>query len=72
MKFMARCSTDDGRLTAYQTYIGGFVTITNGNSLRIVVYDNMNEWMTFDPKVFEPVDDEVSFSVHAERSVRKL
>ena len=70
MKFMARRATDDGRLTAYQIYIGGFVTITNGNSLRIVVYDNKSEWMTFDPSVFEPVED-IDFAVHAARSVRK-
>lgn len=55
MKFKAIISTEDGRLTKGLVYYGGFVTITNSNSLRIVVHDNKGEWMTFDPKVFVPV-----------------
>lgn len=61
MKFKAKTSTADGRLTKDKIYQGGFV-MTNqyyGSGqmcLRIIVYDNRNEWMTFDPKVFEPAE----------------
>lgn len=64
-KFKAKTATDDGRLTAGRVYEGGFVVLDKPtleahitrqfNPLRIVVYDNKNEWMTFDPNVFEPV-----------------
>lgn len=56
MKFRAVISTDDGRLTKGQIYTGGFVYKSGTNGLRIVVYDNKGQWMTFKPMVFEPVE----------------
>lgn len=61
MTFRALCSTDDGRLTKGKIYLGGFVSVIGGlltsTGLRIVVWDDLNQWMTFDPKVFVPVED---------------
>lgn len=56
-KFRAILSTDDGRLTKNKIYRGGFVSKYSAGRLRIVVWDNKDQWMTFDPKVFEPVED---------------
>lgn len=54
MRFKATVSTKDGRLKAGKNYQGSLVV--NGNGfLRIAIYDNNGEWMTFDPVVFAPV-----------------
>lgn len=62
MKFTATLSTEDGRLTKGKEYQGDFISKVEGgwgnmassSSLRIVVFDDKNQWMTFDPKVFVP------------------
>ncbi len=65
MKFMSKVSTGDGRLTAGVVYSGSIVfkpTLLPSGSwqiqgeLRIAVYDNKKEWMTFDPSVFALYD----------------
>jgi hypothetical protein len=58
MKFKAKFTTKDGRLTEGKIYQGGFVWRgTKGyGGLRVVVYDNKNEFMTFAPKAFEPAE----------------
>lgn len=55
-KFVATTSTDDGRLTKGKVYEGGFTTKYKGGFLRIVVFDNTKQWMTFNPKVFIPLN----------------
>lgn len=63
MKFVALTSTDDGRLTKGRAYHGAIVHVGNfsGNhpsaipkGLRIVVFDDKFEWMTFNPNAFRP------------------
>lgn len=54
MQFIATTSTDDGRLTQGKTYVGNLVTTGKYGDLRIAIYDNKNEWMTFNPQVFKP------------------
>lgn len=64
MKFKAKLSTADGRLIKGNVYIGQVVYksphvllgSSYGGGLRIAVYDNTGEWMTFDPDVFEICD----------------
>lgn len=60
MKFRAVTSTADGRILVGNIYHGGFVWrgadagkgINSG--LRVVVYDDKQEWKTFDPRIFVP------------------
>jgi len=52
LKFKSLVTTEDGRLTVGTVYVGNLVGKAYG--LRIAVYDNLNQWMTFDPKVFVP------------------
>lgn len=57
-KFIASDSTSDGRITKGHVYDGGFVWRPAGQQpegLRIVVYDNKHEWMTFRPSIFKPL-----------------
>lgn len=56
-QFKAVLSTDDGRLTKGQIYRGSFVYKGNTGygGLRIVVWDNKQQWMTFKPLAFEPI-----------------
>ncbi len=54
MKFMSLVSTDDFSLTKFKVYSGGFVMTPTGD-LRIVIQDDLGQWMTFDPKVFKSV-----------------
>lgn len=59
-KFIASDSTSDGRITKGHVYDGGFVWRPQGHGqategLRIVVYDNKHEWMTFRPSIFKPL-----------------
>lgn len=62
MKFIAICSTEDSRLTEGKIYLGNIVTIAEGwigtpeFEQRIMVFDNKNEWMTFNPEVFRPAE----------------
>jgi hypothetical protein len=61
-KFIATTSTEDGRLTEGKVYEGGFSTRGQYGYLRIVVYDNKNEWMTFNPKVFKPMTQSLALT----------
>jgi len=54
MKFIATTSTDDGRLTNGKIYYGNLVYVPVG--LRVAVFDNKGEWMTFSPSAFLPSD----------------
>lgn len=62
MTFVAITSTEDGRITAGKTYDGMLIykpIVASGNTvegrgMRIAVYDNRFEWMTFNPKAFRP------------------
>lgn len=58
MKFIAKITTQDGRLTAGFIYYGQIITVPVVGpipaGLRIVVYDNKKQWMTFNSHVFEP------------------
>lgn len=59
MKFKAKKSTADGRLTKDTIYQGGFVSINKFGAsyefdTRIVVFDNFGRWMTFNTQVFRP------------------
>jgi len=69
MKFIAKCSTDDKRLTANKIYSGQLlwkdVEVSSPYTqsgyrivpeLRICVYDDKGEWMTFSPSAFLPSD----------------
>jgi len=61
MKFVSKITTDDGRLTAGATYYGAIITVPVVGpipaGLRIVVYDNKGQWMTFNSHVFEPAKE---------------
>ena len=60
MRFRCVESTADGRLTKGKIYVGSIVASHVGMvlgvtlGLRIVVFDDRGEWMTFNPKVFRP------------------
>ncbi len=54
MRFRARFSTEDGRLTEGKVYIGQLVGYAK--NLRIAVYDNKGQWMTFNTLAFAPAD----------------
>lgn len=62
MKFVAITGTDDHRLTRGKTYQGTIVfrpvcsSADERSSLRVVVFDNLGQWMSFDPAVFVPLD----------------
>lgn len=60
MKFLSLQTTDDGRLTKSAFYFGSIVMVYNRHiekdEMRIVVYDNKGEWMTFNPQVFVPAE----------------
>lgn len=56
MYFKATCSLEDGRLIEGKIYYGTLVGKGKYGDLRIVVYDEKKEWMTFDPKVFLPAN----------------
>lgn len=53
MKFVATMATADGRLTRGHVYFGNILYLPSG--IRIVVFDNRREWMTFNPDAFRPV-----------------
>lgn len=50
MMFLSTVTTEDGRLTRNKRYNGRFVRNLQGE-LRVALYDNKNEVMTFNPKV---------------------
>ena len=55
MWFKATDSTSDGRITAGGLYYGAVIYVSNFDpGLRVVVYDNKKEWMSFNPKIFKP------------------
>lgn len=69
MKFRALEGTADGRITEGKVYHGNVVAVSvhlqehygtrlRGqqvrSELRVAVFDNRNQWMTFNPKVFRP------------------
>lgn len=62
MKFLALESTQDGRLTKGKIYEGNLVGMGMKGDvipqmvLRVAVYDNTGEAMTFSPKVFQLTD----------------
>ena len=63
MKFKAILTTSDGRITGGKTYVGSFVMKEKSikpfaapPGLRVVVFDNRKEWMTFDPDALIPAD----------------
>lgn len=64
MKFQAVTATADGKISKNVIYSGGFVwrlsaSAQGANSgLRIVVWDNKGQWMTFDPRTFKPYHGE--------------
>lgn len=59
MKFRAIEGTEDGRITRLMLYYGQIVYVGHDGrgtpSVRICVFDNKQEWMTFNPKIFIPV-----------------
>lgn len=56
MLFRAKTDTADGRLIKKRIYFGQIIhSVQMG--LRICVYDNRKQWMTFDPEVFEPITE---------------
>lgn len=55
MGFVAMTSTEDGRLTKGRIYYGALL-MKHDNALRIAVYDNKGQWMTFDPNAFGPIE----------------
>lgn len=68
MKFIAKCTTDDGRLTNGEIYYGQLIWLPDAElswdskdlstmkrtHLRICVFDNKGDWMTFNPIAFIP------------------
>lgn len=68
MKFKATTTTEDGRLTKGKVYHGQIVMkdikefgnfgMVEYQGIRIVVFDNKCEWMTFNPSVFVPYVEE--------------
>ncbi len=63
MKFQAVESTEDGRLSKYRVYDGNLVYTLKSpenrisTGLRVAIYDNRNEWMTFNRRMFIPATD---------------
>lgn len=55
MIFTALDSTPDGRITIGAHYHGQLVYVWPADpGLRIVVFDNKKEWMTYKPSLFKP------------------
>lgn len=53
--FVATDSTADGRITGGKQYTGQLIYVsTIEPGLRVVVFDNKKEWMTFKPSLFRP------------------
>lgn len=56
MIFVATDSTADGRITRGGIYKGNLIYVYPINpGLRICVFDNKKEWMTFKPEIFKPL-----------------
>lgn len=57
LKFRAKIGTADGRIIQGKIYQGTIIG-DDFYSLRVCVYDERNEWMTFKPICFEPVRED--------------
>lgn len=58
MKLVALTTTQDGRLKAGKIYYGHVIYVSTVEpGLRIVVYDDKQQWMTFAPTAFRPSKD---------------